>query len=68
MGEVGSTDGVRMNKKEYKNVTNEFVVPHSSAKHTKLSRESYAVGSLARFNLNYDRLHPEAKKPLLPLG
>ncbi len=68
MGEVGSTDGVRMNKKEYKNVTNEFVVPHSSAKHTKLSRESYAVGSLARFNLNYDRLHPEAKETASALG
>ncbi|GFO96725.1 nickel-dependent hydrogenase [groundwater metagenome] len=61
-GDVGSSDGVRMNKKEYKNVTNEFVVPHSSAKHTKLSRESYAVGSLARFNLNYDKLRPEARE------
>jgi coenzyme F420-reducing hydrogenase alpha subunit len=68
MGEVGSTDGVRMNKKEYKNVTNEFVVPHSSAKHTRLSRESYAVGSLARFNLNYERLHPEAKETASALG
>ncbi|MFH1323007.1 MAG: Ni/Fe hydrogenase subunit alpha [Methanobacteriota archaeon] len=67
-GDVGSSDGVRMNKKEYKKVTNEFVVPHSSAKHTKLSRESYAVGSLARFNLNYDKLHPEAKYTASVLG
>ncbi|MBU4491261.1 MAG: Ni/Fe hydrogenase subunit alpha [Euryarchaeota archaeon] len=67
-GDVGSSDGVRMNKKEYKNVANEFVVPHSSAKHTKLSRESYAVGSLARFNLNYDKLHPEAKETARSLG
>jgi len=62
IGDIGSSDGVRMNKKEYKKVTNEFVVPHSSAKHTKLSRESYAVGSLARFYLNYDKLHPKAKE------
>ncbi len=66
--EVGSTDGVRMNKKEYKKAIDEFVVPYSSAKHTKLSRESYAVGSLARFNLNYDRLRPEAKETASALG
>ncbi|MEA3493895.1 MAG: Ni/Fe hydrogenase subunit alpha [Candidatus Margulisiibacteriota bacterium] len=60
-GEVGSTDGVRMNKKDYKKITNEFVVPHSSAKHAKLSRDSYAVGALARFNLNAGKLHPKAK-------
>jgi coenzyme F420-reducing hydrogenase alpha subunit len=62
MGDIGSSDGVRMNKNDYKKITNEFVVPHSSAKHTKLSRESYAVGALARFNINHDKLLPEAKK------
>ena len=62
MGDVGSTDNVRMNKKDYRKITNEFVVPHSSAKHSKLSRDSYAVGALARFNLNADKLHPKAKK------
>jgi coenzyme F420-reducing hydrogenase alpha subunit len=67
-GDLGSSDGVRMNKKAYKNVTNEFVVPNSSAKHTKLSRESYAVGSLARFNLNYEKLHPTAKENARALG
>ena len=67
-GDVGSNDGVRMNKKDYKKVANEYVVPHSSAKHTKLSRESYAVGSLARFNLNCDKLHPKAKETASDLG
>lgn len=62
MGDIGSTDGVRMHKHDYKRATNEFIVPHSSAKHTKLSRESYAVGSLARFNLNYGKLHSKAKE------
>jgi len=61
MGDVGSTDDVRMHKNDYKKITNEFVVPQSSAKHTKLSRDSYAVGALARFNLNADKLHPKAK-------
>lgn len=68
MGDVGSTDGVRMDKHDYKKVTNEFVVPHSTAKHTKLSRDSYAVGALARFNLNYEKLHERAKKAAATLG
>lgn len=61
MGDIGSTDGVRMHKKDYRKITNEYIVPHSSAKHTRLSRESYAVGALARFNLNADKLLPKAK-------
>ena len=60
-GDLGSTDGLRMHKDDYKKITNEFIVPHSSAKHAKASRESYMVGALARINLNYDKLHPKAK-------
>jgi len=67
-GEVGSTDGVRKNKKEYKSITNEFIVPHSSAKFAKLSRASYAVGALARFNLNSKKLHPKAKAVAKAVG
>jgi coenzyme F420-reducing hydrogenase alpha subunit len=68
MGDVGSTDGVRMNKRDYRKITNEFIVPHSSAKHTRLSRESYAVGALARFNLNAEKLHPRAKEVAAEIG
>ena len=60
-GDIGSTDGLRVKKEDYKKVTNEFVVPHSSAKHTKASRQSYMVGALARINLNYNKLHPKAR-------
>jgi coenzyme F420-reducing hydrogenase alpha subunit len=67
-GDIGSTDGVRMNKNDYRKITNEFVVPHSSAKHTKLSRESYAVGALARFNLNSEKLHPAAREVAAEVG
>jgi coenzyme F420-reducing hydrogenase alpha subunit len=67
-GDVGSTDGIRMDKHEYNKITNEFCVPHSSAKHTKLSRDAYAVGALARFNLNYDKLHPSAKAVAEAIG
>ncbi|HAK88468.1 MAG TPA: Ni/Fe hydrogenase subunit alpha [Nitrospiraceae bacterium] len=67
-GDIGSTDGVRMNKRDYRKATNEFVVSHSTAKHAKLSRESYAVGALARFNLNYEKLHQKAKETASVLG
>jgi len=59
---IGSSEGARMDKKYYKKVTNEFVVPYSTAKHTRWNRESYMVGALARLNLNYNKLCPEAKK------
>jgi coenzyme F420-reducing hydrogenase alpha subunit len=61
-GDVGSSDGKRVNKYEYKKVTNEFIVPHSSAKHARWHRGSYEVGALARFNLNATKLHPKAKE------
>jgi coenzyme F420-reducing hydrogenase alpha subunit len=67
-GIIASTDGVKMDKKDYRKITNEFIVPHSSAKHTRLSRESYAVGALARINLNYDKLHPSAKEAAVAAG
>jgi len=46
----------------YKSCTNEYVVPQSTAKYTKNKMGSYMAGALARFNNNYDQLHPEAKK------
>jgi len=67
-GDIGSTDGLRLNKKDYKKVTNEFIVPHSSAKHAKASRDSYMVGALARVNMNYNKLHPKAKAIADALG
>jgi coenzyme F420-reducing hydrogenase alpha subunit len=67
-GDIGSSDGLRMDKHEYRKITNEFVVPHSSAKHTKANRASYMVGALARLNLNFDKLHEKAKKTANELG
>ena len=67
-GDVGSSDGVRREKEDFAAITNEFLVEHSSAKHAKLSRSSYAVGALARFNLNADKLHPLAKDAAAKVG
>ena len=61
-GDITSTDGYRVSKYEYKSVTNEFLISYATAKRTKWHRESYAVGAIARFNLNYSKLHPKAKE------
>ncbi len=61
-GDLGSSDGTRLNKKDYPRLTNEFVVPHSSAKLAQLKGRSYAVGALARTNVNFGKLGPQAKK------
>jgi coenzyme F420-reducing hydrogenase alpha subunit len=41
---------------EYKRIVNEFVVPQSTAKYGKFSRDSFMVGALARYNNNYEQL------------
>ncbi len=47
---------------DYRLVTNEYVVPQSTAKYTKNKLDSYAVGALARFNNNYDMLHARGQE------
>jgi sulfhydrogenase subunit alpha len=54
--------------KEYRSVTNEWVSPLSTAKYTRHQMDSYMVGALARINLNYEQLHPQAKKVAESLG
>jgi sulfhydrogenase subunit alpha len=61
-GKIGSTDTGVAPANEYLSFTNEYIVPISTAKRTKHARESYMVGALARFNLNYDSLSPMAKE------
>ncbi len=67
-GEIASSDGGAWPLEDYLTVTNEYLVPHSSAKHAKNQRDSYMVGALARINVNFDRLHPHAKSVAEQLG
>jgi sulfhydrogenase subunit alpha len=67
-GVIATTDGFTYELPDYRKVTNEYLVPHSTAKHTKHNRESYMVGALARFNNNYEQLHPRAKAAAEELG
>ncbi len=67
-GTITTTDGGRYAVDDYRKVTNEFLVQHSTSKHAKHQRASYMVGALARFNINYDQLHPRAKAAAAELG
>ncbi len=67
-GEVFSTDDGLHPVKKYMKVIQEYCVPHSTAKYAKHCRESYMVGALARFNVNFKQLHPLAKKTAEFLG
>ncbi len=60
-GDITSSDGGQVPAEAYRQVTNEYLVPYSSAKYTRNQREAYMVGALARFNNNYAQLHPRAR-------
>ncbi len=61
-GNIVSSDTGTAPVEKYLSITNEYVVPQSTAKYTKHNRESYMTGALARFNNNYDHLGSEAKE------
>ena len=67
-GQIASSDTGRIPVEKYLEVTNEFCVPHSTAKYTRHRRDAYMVGALARFNINHDLLLPRAKKAAEALG
>ena len=60
-GRLISTDGVEEPESGYLAMTNEYVTEDNTSKWCKLSRQSLAVGALARINNNYSQLLPEAK-------
>jgi len=61
-GQITSSDGGVWPIEQYKEITNETIVAHSTAKHAHHLRSSYMVGALSRLKLNYDHLHPKAKQ------
>lgn len=66
---VSTRDPMPTASSEYKRRVIESVVSHSTAKHCRSPRsKSYAVGALARFKNNFDRLHPEASEVARRLG
>ncbi len=67
-GVIASSDGGTWPLEQYRQVTNEYLVKHSSAKRTRHQRDAYMVGALARFNVNHSQLHPKAKQAASALG
>jgi len=59
-GDIFSSDSGAIPVSSYLDVTNEFVVNHSTSKHAKYNRNSYFVGALARWNNNHAQLGEEA--------
>ncbi len=55
-GEIFSSDTGATAVRNYRDITNEFVVAHSTSKHAKHARSSYMVGALARWNNNHSQL------------
>jgi coenzyme F420-reducing hydrogenase alpha subunit len=68
-GNIGSTDTDQLvDIHDFESVVNEYVSPQSTAKWTRWHRDSYAVGALARFNLNSEYLLPMASKTAKSFG
>jgi coenzyme F420-reducing hydrogenase alpha subunit len=67
-GDICSSDTGTVSIDEYRKMTNEFVVPHSTSKHCKANRSSYMVGALARWNNNHDKLNDVALDAAKKLG
>ncbi|MFB6200606.1 MAG: Ni/Fe hydrogenase subunit alpha [Halorhabdus sp.] len=61
-GTIYSSDVGEIPVSDYRDVANEYVVEHSTAKFARHERDSYMVGALARFNNNADQLAPEAQE------
>jgi sulfhydrogenase subunit alpha len=66
-GSICSTDTGIAGVEQYLKITNEYCVPHSTAKLARHVRNSYAVGALARINNNFGQLHPMAKNAAIEL-
>ncbi len=67
-GRLRTTDGYEYPVQQYRDLTNERVVRHSTAKHTRHARDSYMVGALARTKINFSLLRPEATEAAYQLG
>jgi sulfhydrogenase subunit alpha len=68
-GSIGSTDTPDVvDVHDFESVANEYVTRQSTAKWTRWHRDSYAVGALARYNLNADHLLPLAGKTAEAFG
>ncbi len=67
-GDLVSTDGVVKKEDDYRAMTNEYKEDFTTSKFTRLSRESFAVGALARINNNFRFLEEKSRAAAEELG
>jgi coenzyme F420-reducing hydrogenase alpha subunit len=68
-GFLTSTRGIHAPQREYRKYIEEKQVRNSTGKHSAVrGRSSFLVGPLARVNLNFDRLSPDARKAARSAG
>lgn len=60
--EIIVSTGEKIGRDDYPKLTNEFLVPHSTAKRSRYQKKTYTVGAQARINLLGQRLKGEAQK------
>lgn len=60
--EIILSNGDIIDVQDYKNLTNEFIVPHSFCKRSQYKGKPYSVGALARVNCLGERFEGEARK------
>jgi coenzyme F420-reducing hydrogenase alpha subunit len=67
-GNIYSSDTGEVSYRDYREITNEWLCDHSTAKRARHTRNSYMVGALARFNNSHKWLSPDAKQMAEDLG
>jgi sulfhydrogenase subunit alpha len=60
--EIILSSGEKINRDDYRRLTNEFIVPHSFCKRSRYKGNPYSVGALARVNVLGERLEGESGK------
>jgi sulfhydrogenase subunit alpha len=67
-GNIFSSDTGESSYKNYRAMTNEYLVDHSTAKRNKHNRTAFMVGALARYNNSHQWLSDSAKQAAADLG
>jgi coenzyme F420-reducing hydrogenase alpha subunit len=63
-GDLMTSDGICIGKRNFRDHLQKFVVPYSQAPGFEFQGKPYVVGALARLNINRDTLHRNTRKDL----
>ncbi len=63
-GDLMTSDGLCISKRNFRDHVQKFVIPYSQAPGFEFEGKSYVVGALARLNMNRDTLHKATRETL----